>query len=285
MQGTTHYLGVNSTGLWSYGNGKANVNTIWKVEEGAADGQYRLHNYGTDKYAGKITFVQGTQVPVVATSEEAYDQYSFIQGGSNYDNGTNNMVRIFNNTTEGPSNNKAYFYCNGGDAKVSIWGNGHSNTVWGVSLAEFDEDATPTATVEDKTVTISLTDGTLAAGLSDAAISIIATKQDAEEGIAAADVEDTDVTASDDDNTASLTLSDYGTYTITIPAGYFVTADGAFTTEKSLSVTLTETTSISEIEQAADSAARSAIYDLQGRRVARASKGLYIVNGKKTLVK
>jgi len=134
-------------------------------------------------------------------------------------------------------------------------------------------------------VTISLTDGTLAAGLSDAAISIIATKQDAEEGIAAADVEDTDVTASDDDNTASLTLSDYGTYTITIPAGYFVTADGAFTSEKSLSVTLTETTSISEIEQAADSAARSATYDLQGRRVARASKGLYIVNGKKTLVK
>jgi hypothetical protein len=287
MHGSAYFLGVNGSGLWSYGDGKSNVNTIWKIEEGATDGQYILHNYGTDKYASKITFSQGTQVPVVATADEAYNQYSFIQGGNSYNNGMTNMVRIFNNTSEGDGN-KAYFYCNGGNAKVSIWGNGHGNTVWAVSMAEYDEEATPTATVDDKTITISLADGSLAAGLSDAAIAITATKASAEAEIAAIGDDDADqitATTSDDDNTATITLDDYGTYNVTIPAGYFVTSAGAFTSAKTLTVTATETTSISEVESAAATAAPAAIYDLQGRRVARATKGFYIINGQKTLMR
>jgi hypothetical protein len=288
MQGSTTYLGVNvadgATGMWGYGNGRANVKTIWRVDAGDSDGHYRLYNYGTNKYAGKRDFEQGKQVPVVASSSDAYTQYSFIQGGSVYNNGYENMVRIFNNTSEGDGN-KAYFYCNGADRLVSIWGNGHNNTVWGVAAVQFDSSVTASATVEDRTVTLNTADDALAGGVDDAAISITATKMSTEEGIAAIDDDDDEPeTTISDDGVASLTFDNYGTYTITIPAGYYVTEDGVFSAEQTIVVTLSETTSISEVEQAAP-AAPAAIYDLQGRRVERTSRGLYIVNGRKTLVK
>ena len=43
------------------------------------------------------------------------------------------------------------------------------------------------------------------------------------------------------------------------------------------------TTGIEQIEAGAD--AKNAIYDLSGRRVNKAAKGIYILNGKKVLVK
>lgn len=72
-------------------------------------------------------------------------------------------------------------------------------------------------------------------------------------------------------------------YNMTIPAGLF-TVDGRLSPELKGAVTVTDSTGINSIE--ADSIdGNSIIYDLQGRRVVNPAKGLYIINGVKTLVK
>ncbi len=53
---------------------------------------------------------------------------------------------------------------------------------------------------------------------------------------------------------------------------------------ETLTIDASETTGIKEVESAA-AAKANAIYDLQGRRVSNASKGIFIINGVKTLVK
>jgi hypothetical protein len=62
-----------------------------------------------------------------------------------------------------------------------------------------------------------------------------------------------------------------GIFTITVSADTEISIEG-------------ESSAISEIN-AASAAAAEGIYDLQGRRVARAAHGIYIINGQKTIIK
>ena len=74
-----------------------------------------------------------------------------------------------------------------------------------------------------------------------------------------------------------------GEYTLNFPMGYF-TANGKLAPALSKEVKVEDTTGIREVN-AAEKGAAEVIYDLQGRRVSKAGKGVYIINGVKTLVK
>ncbi len=71
-------------------------------------------------------------------------------------------------------------------------------------------------------------------------------------------------------------------YTLNFPVGYF-TINNKLAPALSTAVTVSEPTGIKEVNAAEKGA--EVIYDLQGRRVSKAGKGVYIINGVKTLVK
>ena len=71
-------------------------------------------------------------------------------------------------------------------------------------------------------------------------------------------------------------------YTLNFPVGYF-TINNKLAPALSTAVTVSEPTGIKEVIAAEKGA--EVIYDLQGRRVSKAGKGVYIINGVKTLVK
>lgn len=73
--------------------------------------------------------------------------------------------------------------------------------------------------------------------------------------------------------------------TTSTPAGSVIIVKPADATwDATLAIDASETVGIKEVESAA-AAKANAIYDLQGRRVSNASKGIFIINGVKTLVK
>lgn len=74
-----------------------------------------------------------------------------------------------------------------------------------------------------------------------------------------------------------------GTYTFTIPAGFFSNDNGDDCGEVTVVWTIEEQDGIATITDV--KVQSNVIYDLSGRRVAKASKGIYIINGVKTLVK
>lgn len=90
---------------------------------------------------------------------------------------------------------------------------------------------------------------------------------------------------------STLTADSYGisgtdfVQTTSTPAGSVIIVKPADATwDATLAIDASETVGIKEVESAA-AAKANAIYDLQGRRVSNASKGIFIINGVKTLVK
>lgn len=81
-----------------------------------------------------------------------------------------------------------------------------------------------------------------------------------------------------------------GTYIVTVPTAAFKTSDGKVTRTGSFTVTVdaagnVNTTGIENVVAKDSKPAHEVIYDLQGRRVNKAARGLYIINGKKVFVK
>jgi hypothetical protein len=74
-----------------------------------------------------------------------------------------------------------------------------------------------------------------------------------------------------------------GTYKLTIEAGAVVTAEGATNETIICTYILNDPTGIDEVK--GENGEVKAIYDLQGRKVAEPVKGIYIIDGKKVLVK
>lgn len=74
-----------------------------------------------------------------------------------------------------------------------------------------------------------------------------------------------------------------GTYILEIPTGYFIDANGRDIEGVTLKYIVKNSTGIEEVET--ETGMTGIIYDLQGRKVENLSKGIYIVNGKKVLVK
>ena len=87
----------------------------------------------------------------------------------------------------------------------------------------------------------------------------------------------------EDDTQLVITINDKlenGIYTLTIEKGAVVTADG----QESEAIKLVYSVSATGIE-VIESESNAVIYDLNGRKVNNAAKGIYIVNGKKVLIK
>ena len=74
-----------------------------------------------------------------------------------------------------------------------------------------------------------------------------------------------------------------GTYILEIPTGYFIDANNKDIEGVTLKYIVKNSTGIEEVET--ETGMTGIIYDLQGRKVENLSKGIYIVNGKKVLVK
>lgn len=74
-----------------------------------------------------------------------------------------------------------------------------------------------------------------------------------------------------------------GTYVLEIPTGYFIDANNKDIEGVTLKYIVKNSTGIEEVET--ETGMTGIIYDLQGRKVENQSKGIYIVNGKKVLVK
>jgi hypothetical protein len=78
--------------------------------------------------------------------------------------------------------------------------------------------------------------------------------------------------------------TDEGVYTLNIPAGAFLDADGKNESAETTVVwTIGDESSITSISVTSNG--KTTVYDLSGRRVATPAKGLYIVNGVKTILK
>ena len=87
----------------------------------------------------------------------------------------------------------------------------------------------------------------------------------------------------EDDTQLVITINDKlenGIYTLTIEKGAVVTADG----QESEAIKLVYSVSATGIE-VIESESNAVIYDLNGRKVNNAAKGIYIINGKKVLIK
>lgn len=74
-----------------------------------------------------------------------------------------------------------------------------------------------------------------------------------------------------------------GTYVLTVPEGFFTDDDNNNSNPVTVTWTIEEMDGINTITSVTVNG--NVIYDLQGRRVANPNKGIYIINGKKTLVK
>ena len=74
-----------------------------------------------------------------------------------------------------------------------------------------------------------------------------------------------------------------GTYKLTIEAGAVVTAEGATNETIICTYILNDPTGIDEVK--GENGEVKAVYDLTGRKVAEPTKGIYIIDGKKVLVK
>lgn len=83
--------------------------------------------------------------------------------------------------------------------------------------------------------------------------------------------------------TIPVNLTEAGTYAFVIPEGFFENDEMALNAEVTVTWTIEEKEGINSITNVTVNG--QTIYDLQGRKVSKAGKGIYIINGEKTLVK
>ncbi len=89
--------------------------------------------------------------------------------------------------------------------------------------------------------------------------------------------------ASQESEAAEYDATAPGTYTLTVPAEFFANDANDPSIEAIVTWTIEEKDGINEITNITVNG--NVIYDLNGRRVANPNKGIYIINGKKTIVK
>ena len=75
-----------------------------------------------------------------------------------------------------------------------------------------------------------------------------------------------------------------GTYILEIPDGYFTDINGRDVKGVTLKYTVKNDGGTNGIEQVTDNA-NCTVYDLMGRKVETPTRGIYIINGKKTILK
>ncbi len=294
------YMCPNPTNAALLHTSNANVETsldyLWEVEVvDAAMRQVRLKNYANGKYVGPITTGDNTNVTIVDNADNAgtytISRYYSLDGQSFYANlladngdlshnalhrasqGGNKVVRWTHSAlaSHWTLMNAAANDVKNTQLELSINAEG---TVISIKNAEGSGALTKTADFPE-THKVTLTPAAATAVAADEATATPVAVEIPEDNISAT-TDGFDISL----DGLNVVPSDY---TLNVPAGYF-TVNSKLAPAMSTAVKVEDTTSIKEIGTAEKTGA-TVIYDLQGRRVSKASKGVYIINGVKTLVK
>lgn len=253
------------------------LSAMWQLVPAETNGEYYLYNHGVDKYLGKNALgetLEATRIPI--GDRASAHVYKFELNGIS----DANIARISNGVAEGEGNNKNCLMPNA-DKTISILGNGVNSNHWSIVPSELE---TVVGDIADNIITFAgVTKNPTIASHHKVLISAL-TDENSEDGINSL-VDITGEIQLDNNNAISLENADNGSYTLTIPAGYFITANNKLSAPINQSFTKSEngTVGIGEVE-AAESGV-DVIFDLQGRRLSAPVKGINIINGKKILVK
>ena len=276
-------------------NVETSLDYLWEVEVvDAAMRQIRLKNYASGKYVGSMTTSDNTNVTIVDNVANAgmykIARYYSLDGESFYAN------LLADN---GDQSKNALHRASQGGNKVVRWTHSALASHWTLMNAAADDvkntqlelSINPEGTV----ISIKNAEGSGAltktadfpethkVTLTPAAAAAVAADEATATPVAV-EIPDANINPTSDGFDISLEGLDVvpSDYTLNVPAGYF-TVNSKLAPAMSTAVKVEDTTSIKEIGAAEKGA--DVIYDLQGRRVSKAGKGVYIINGVKTLVK
>ncbi|MBP3535735.1 MAG: hypothetical protein J6J53_06945, partial [Muribaculaceae bacterium] len=280
----------------SNSNVETSLDYLWEVEVvDAAMRQVRLKNYASGKYAGPITTSDNTNVTIVDNADNAgtytISRYYSLDGKSFYAN------LLADN---GDQSKNALHRASQGGNKVVRWTHSALASHWTLMNAAADDvkNTQLELSINPEGTVISIKNaegsGTLTktadfpethkVTLTPAAAAAVAADEATATPVAV-EIPDANINSTTDGFDISLNGLNVvpSNYTLNVPAGYF-TVNSKLAPAMSTAVKVEDTTSIKEIGTAEKTGA-TVIYDLQGRRVSKASKGVYIINGVKTLVK
>ncbi len=179
---------------------------------------------------------------------------------------------------------------------VTAWG-ANSSTYAHWSIKQAQHTAAPTvklekhaAKIDTYVLTVAKPEGVTAMALTGLAHVGKATVAEATAGRALNEATEVELTADTEGNISGEIAANLASteadkdYTVTLPAALF-TLDSNVSPAVNANVTVPKDTSTGIKEIGVSEKGAEVIYDLQGRRVSKASKGVYIINGVKTLVK
>lgn len=249
------------------------IRSLWEFVKSDADGKFYLRNV----YADKFVKLGGQDVncPLVETDGDNFMiRYSVTRNGFGIDTGNSlaGAIDALHATTYGSN------------GAVVRWDLTADNSWFDFVAADGVIEVTSAKGDNEGEVVLDFGSATPTANAAYTADShkLIVTPVTNERSVAVG----SEIAASEiNDGKVTVTGFTPGEYTITAPAGFF-TVDGKLSAPLTSSFTVNNDGTSTGIEEiGAAQAGKQVIYDLQGRRVQRAAKGLYIINGVKTLVK
>ena len=271
-------LDADATKITSSSASGATADNIWTLAP-ATDGAFTLVNVTTGKKVGH----QASQSNEISLAEEG-QAYQLVF------NANQSGLAIWdgegNSTTD-------YLHHNSGTSIVK-WNANAEASYWIFEAVEeiAEADLAIELTLgENAAISFTAAEGlTLNPGHSASVITIA--KKAEEEGIAlmaaSVDVPVSSLTETTNGYTLDLTsagLDADADYTVSVPAGVFV-SNGKLSKAISYAIHTDASGEVTGIDEIiANGSAKSEIYDLQGRRVSNATRGLYIINGRKVLVR
>ncbi len=299
-QHSAYYMCPKSDDATKLATGNTNVdnslNYLWEVEVvNAALRQVRLKNYVSGKYAGPMANANNTAITMVDDAANAgtytISRYYSLDGKSLYAN----LLAPGNSITL-----NALHCGSGASYQVLRWVHSNLASHWTLMNAAADDVKNTqldlSINAEGTVIYIKNAEGSGAltktadfpethkVTLTPAAAAAVAADEATATPVAV-EIPDANISATTDGFDINLDGLNVvpSDYTLNIPAGYF-TVNSKLAPAMSTAVKVEDTTSIKEIGTAEKTGA-TVIYDLQGRRVSNAGKGVYIINGVKTLVK
>lgn len=282
--GKNRYLAAGETAVVSQGADEeaAFGSNVWKLIPTDAAHTYIFQSLSTGRYLGFNTANDSAHPTHEAITDAVPYEVIWITG--------DNFGFRNNAKTE---NDRNCLHING--SNTVCWWNasiGSTASYWSASaVAEKESESVASSTEVSDNRTITLTFPAevtvnnfahLSITLTPSTPAIVGYSMDTETGVYTVEPEEVSV----EGNVATIALPiavGEGEYTLNVPAGYFKVGDGLNSEISEVAEVKAPVTGIDEI--VVEGNAKAEIFDLQGRRVNRASKGLFIVNGVKTLVR
>ncbi len=290
----------NNSDVYAYNTNVDNdLNNLWRIEVvNAGLRQVRFINYMTNKYVGALPTNNQTPYALVDSKDNAgvytLTRYYSLDGKSFY---MNILTQSATNNVQNAMQDSSYW-----GHKVLSWIHSDLQSHWTMVPAFADEVKTAavqmSVATDNNSIIIEAPEGATSFAKTEGLgehhqVKLTPVVAQAEEGINA-QAEAVEVVIPNDkvavdgnryviDLTALDERPATSKYTLNFPTGYF-TVNGKLAPAMSSELNVVDTTGIREVN-AAEKTGATVIYDLQGRRVSKASKGVYIINGVKTLVK